>query len=49
MAKTTNKRSGFDAPVYGNVLPKGSTFKKDKNGKMVIVPAEKASAKKKKK
>lgn len=46
MAKTTRKKSGFDAPVIGNVLPKGSTFKKDKNGKMVIVSEEKNKKKK---
>ncbi len=48
MAKAKSKKSGFDAPAIGTVLPKGSTFKKDKNGKMVIVPAEKNGTKKKK-
>ena len=32
----TPKHSGFEAPVKGVVLPKGTTFKKGKNG--VVTP-----------
>ena len=36
------KRSGFDAPVYGTVHPKGSTIKRNKDGTVTIVhPADK--------
>ena len=31
------KHSGFDAPTYGTVYPKGTVFKKDKNGKLIPI------------
>ena len=36
-------RSGFDCPVYGEILPKGTTFKKNNDGTVTIVlPKEKS-------
>lgn len=40
MAEKKEKRpqkSGFDAPVYGTVHPKGSTIKRNKDGTITIV------------
>lgn len=44
---TNTKRSGFDAPIYGTVLPKGTKFKKNPNG--TITPIQPTKKKKKKK
>ena len=41
MSKSTNtsKKSGFDAPAIGRTIPKGTTFKKNKDG--TITPIKK--------
>ena len=45
--KSSNKKSGFDAPVIGEALPKGTTFKKDANGRIIpVYPNEKKKKKK---
>lgn len=36
-----HKKSGFDAPVYGEVIPKGTTFKRNPNGTYTLVPPKK--------
>lgn len=33
--------SGFDAPTYGTLLPKGTTFKKNKDGTITPVKPKK--------
>ena len=40
--KKTPKGSGFDAPVRGTQYPKGTTFKKDKDGYLIpVLPKKK--------
>lgn len=40
--KKTTKGSGFDAPVRGTQYPKGTTFKKDKDGYLIpVLPKKK--------
>ena len=41
MAEKKKKGTGFAAPVYGTVHPKGSTVKKLPNGRVVIEPPKK--------
>lgn len=36
--KTTQRKSGFDAPVYGEVVPKGTTYKKLPDGTYRMIP-----------
>ena len=38
----TKKHSGFEAPVYGTVAPKGSTIRRLENGRIEIVPPKEA-------
>ena len=33
----TPKHSGFDAPVIGEAVPKGTKFKKTKDGKYIMI------------
>ena len=38
------KHSGFEAPIYGTVYPKGTTFVKNPDGKLIpVLPNEDAS------
>lgn len=39
--KKDMRKSGFDAPVYGTIAPKGSTIKKLPNGRIQIVEPKK--------
>ena len=41
--KTTNRpaHSGFEAPVYGTVAPKGTTIKHNADGTITLVPPKK--------
>ena len=44
----TPKHSGFEAPIYGTVLPKGMKLKKNADGTISAVPATQRKKKKKK-
>jgi len=37
----TKRKSGFDAPVIGQVMPKGTKYKKGPDGKLIIVKPKK--------
>lgn len=41
------KKSGFDAPAVGSVVPKGVVFKADKNGYVAMTTGAKKTRKKK--
>ena len=43
--KKKTKKSGFSAPVYGTVHPKGSTVRKLPNGRIEIVEPKKKGKK----
>lgn len=34
------KRSGFDCPVYGVIIPEGFKFEKNEDGLLYLVPPE---------
>ncbi len=37
---SNKKGTGFSAPTIGTILPKGSTFKKNPDGTITIVPPD---------
>ena len=46
--KNENKKSGYNAPAYGNMLPDGAKVRRKANGKLeVIYPKAKGAGKKK--
>ena len=46
--KNENNKSGFDAPAYGTLHPRGTKIKKNKDGTITLVsPTEKKETKKK--
>lgn len=50
MATKSRKRSGFDAPTYGTLCPKGTKIKKNPDGTITLVePDEKKKKSSKKK
>jgi len=36
--KATERKSGFDAPAYGEIVPKGTTYKKLPDGTYRMIP-----------
>lgn len=40
------KNSGFDAPVYGTVHPKGTKIKKNKDGTITLIHPDEKKGKK---
>ena len=43
--QTKPAHSGFDAPVYGKVWPKGTTVKQNADGTVTLVPPKKTAKK----
>ena len=45
MDKNNNKKSGFDAPAYGTMQPKGTKVKQKANGRIELIPPKKKGTK----
>lgn len=46
MAEKKSKKSGFDYPAIGTAFPKGTTFKKNKDGRLIpVYPKKKKETK----
>ena len=39
--KKKKKGTGLQAPAIGSISPKGSTIKRDKNGRITVIPPKK--------